>query len=88
MNKDPLLTPQTIIATVTMLVFAGTVVAVFNYGSAETISQVVGGVTGLAGMVISFFFGSSRSSQAKDQTSAELQSKLADAVTTPTPPKG
>ena len=76
---DPLLTPQTVIALFGMTIVAGTVVAVFALGTAEVRSQTVGGVLAMGGMIVSFFFGSSKGSQQKDATIA------AQAGATPTP---
>ncbi len=69
-RHDSLWSPQSVIALVGMLIFAGVVAAVFVLGSSELVSQTVGGVLAIAGMITSFYFGSSKGSQAKDATIA------------------
>ncbi len=68
---DVLLSPQTIIALIGMLIVAGTVIGVFLKGDPPTLQLVVGLVIGTyGGSVFSFYFGSSKGSQQKDATIA------------------
>lgn len=60
--------PQTVIALLFLAILAGTVGAVFWFHDPQTISQTVGGVLGIAGMVAGFYFSSSVSSRRKDDT--------------------
>lgn len=73
MNDDKgLLAPQTIIALVVLVIFAGTIVGVFLSGDATSKAQTVGGVIALAGAAGSFFFSSSSGSKTKDDTITKL----------------
>jgi len=67
---DSLWSPQTIIGMFAMTIVAATIGGIFVVGDAPTISQTVGGVMTLGGTVVGFYFGSSRGSQAKDETAA------------------
>lgn len=67
-NLDRWGSPQTVIALAFLLILGGTVCAVFWFHDAQTISQTVGGILGIAGMVAGFYFGSNAASQRKDET--------------------
>lgn len=69
-STDSLWTPQSIVAFYGMSIFAGTVAAVFLFGTPETRSQTVGGVLAIASGIIGFYFGSSSGSQKKDERQA------------------
>lgn len=71
-SLDDWASPQTIIALVALTILGATVGAVFYKGDAQTISQTVGGVLGIGGMVVGFYFNSSASSQRKDGTIGAL----------------
>jgi hypothetical protein len=75
--NDSLLSPQFILAGITMGIVAGTVAAVLLHGDDGNIKLVLGFVFGLGSGVGGFYFGSSKSSQAKDAV-------LASQVTVPT----
>lgn len=75
--SDSLLTPQFILAGVTMAIVAGTVGAVLLHGDDGNIKLVLGFVFGLGSGVGGFYFGSSKSSQAKD---AVLAAQVAPVV--------
>ena len=64
--NDSLVNPQFILAAVTMGIVAGTVAAVLIHGDDGNIKLVLGFVFGLGSGVGGFYFGSSKSSQAKD----------------------
>lgn len=76
--NDSLTSPQFILAGVTMAIVAGTVAAVLFHGDDGNIKLVLGFVFGLGSGVGGFYFGSSKSSQAKDAV-------LAAQVTPPRP---
>lgn len=63
---EPLITPQSIIAIMAMLIVAGTVAAALMLGDASMRSQTVGGVMAIGSAVTGFYFGSSSGSQKKD----------------------
>lgn len=65
-TADPLITPQSIIAVMAMLIVAGTVAAALMLGDASMRSQTVGGVMAIGSAVTGFYFGSSSGSQRKD----------------------
>ncbi|HXJ61912.1 MAG TPA: hypothetical protein VNU68_35180 [Verrucomicrobiae bacterium] len=65
-TNDSLISPQFILAGVTMAIVAGTVGAVLLHGDDGNIKLVLGFVFGLGSGVGGFYFGSSKSSQAKD----------------------
>lgn len=64
--NDSLTSPQFILASITMAIVAGTVAAVLFHGDDGNIKLVLGFVFGLGSGVGGFYFGSSKSSQAKD----------------------
>jgi hypothetical protein len=66
MPVEPLITPQSIIGIIGMLILAGTVAAVFYVGDPETRSQTIGGVLAIGGTIVGFYFGSSKGSASKD----------------------
>lgn len=80
---EPLLTGQNIIALYAMTILAGTVAMVLAFGTPETKSQTVGGILALGGLVGGFYFGSSRSSQAKDATNASQAATIAAQAVAP-----
>ena len=89
---EPLITPQFILACVTMAIVGGTVGAVLWHGDDGNIKLVLGFVFGLGSGVGGFYFGSSQSSQKKDTTIAAmtgspgLLASGATTTTTVTPP--
>jgi len=85
---DPLISPQTIVAVIGMLIVAGTVAAVFVIGTPETKSQTVGGVIAIGGTIIGYYFGSSRGSQAKDAGLIAAAAAAAPPVPPVVPPPG
>jgi len=69
---DTWTSPQTVIALVLLAILGATVAGVFWFHDAQTVSQTVGGVLGIAGMVAGFYFGSTASSKRKDDTISKL----------------
>jgi hypothetical protein len=69
---DSWTSPQTVIAMIGLAIMGGTVAGVFLRGDAPTISQTVGGVIGIGGMIMGYYFNSAISSQRKDTTIANL----------------
>lgn len=67
--------PQTVIALLLLAILGGTVGAVFWFHDAQTVSQTVGGILGIAGMVAGYYFGSTATSRKKDETISNLVSK-------------
>lgn len=85
-SNDSLMNPQFLLATFTMLIVAGMVAAIMWKGDDGNIKLVIGYVFGAATTISSFFFGSSKSSQAKDTALvAQLPSQPA-AVVVPVKP--
>ena len=76
--NDSLINPQFILAAATMLIVAGTVAAILIHGDDGNIKLVLGFVFGMGAGVGSFYFGSSKSSQAKD---AVLAAQVAPPIT-------
>ena len=89
-STDSLISPQFILAVLTMAIVAGTVAAVLLHGDDGNIKLVLGFVFGLGSGVGGFYFGSSQSSQKKDSTIAAMTTTpivpLATTTTTVTPP--
>ena len=82
--NDSLLSPQFILAVATMAIVAGTVVAVLLHGDDGNIKLVLGFVFGMGSGVGAFYFGSSKSSQAKDAVLAgQVAPPPGTVVTTP-----
>lgn len=67
--------PQTVIALLFLAILGGTVGAVFWFHDAQTVSQTVGGILGIAGMVTGYYFSSTSSSRKKDDTINTLVGK-------------
>ena len=65
-SADPLLTTQSVVAYATLLIVAGTVGHTLYTGDVQLRSQVLGGVLGIGGMVIGYYFGSSKGSADKN----------------------
>jgi hypothetical protein len=66
-HTDSLLSPQSIVAIIILIIVAGTVLGVFWRGDAAIMNSIAGLVVGSGiGAVTGFYFGSSRSSQVKD----------------------
>ena len=81
---DPLWTPQTIIALLGMGMVAGTIAGVFLKGDPPTLQLVVGLVIGTyGGSVFSFYFGSSKGSQKKDDALAAREAGMIPAAQQP-----
>lgn len=78
---EPLITPQSIIAVMAMVIVAGTVAAALMLGDASMRSQTVGGVMAIGSGVTGFYFGSSSGSQKKDA----MRAAAAVPPTAPTP---
>jgi hypothetical protein len=65
---DTWTSPQTIIGLATLTIMGATVAGVFWLGDKAMIGQTAGGVIGLGGAVIGFYFQTAISSQRKDST--------------------
>lgn len=63
---DKLLTQQSVIAYVVLAIVAATVGHTLYTGDVQLRSQVLGAVLGVGGMVVGYYFGSSKGSQDKD----------------------
>lgn len=91
-TNDSLISPQFVLAVMTMAIVAGTVGAVLWHGDDGNIKLVLGFVFGLGSGVGGFYFGSSQSSQKKDLTIAAMTggpvtgAAGATTVVTTTPP--
>jgi uncharacterized membrane protein YfcA len=85
-SNDSLLSPQFILAGFTMAIVAGTVSAVLMHGDDGNIKLVLGFVFGMGSGVGAFYFGSSKSSQAKDAVLAEKITPAPGTTTTTTTP--
>ena len=72
------------------LLLLGLAVRVIMYGaptdSLELLKQGVNALINIVMMVMGFFFGSSKSSQSKDETQAKVTEKLADKMVQAPPP--
>lgn len=80
---EPLLTAQTLIALAGVVMVAGTIIGVFLKGDPPTLQLVVGLVMGTFGSsIFQFYFGSSRSSQRKDDAKFAQDAKTTTATTT------
>jgi H+/Cl- antiporter ClcA len=83
---EPLWTPQTIIALIGLAIVGGTVAAVFTKGDTGSQQLVTGIVLGTFGAAIfSFYFGSSKGSQAKDAQASAKDATIAALAGVPTP---
>ncbi len=84
--NDSLMSPQFILAIITMAIVGGTVAAVLIHGDDGNIKLVLGFVFGLGSGVGGFYFGSSQSSQKKDAVlAAQVVPLPGTTVTTVTP---
>lgn len=70
--NDSLMSPQVLLGTYGLTIMAAVSAAVVYRGDAAQINLVLGAVFALGGVISNFFFGSSKSSQTKDATIAQL----------------
>ena len=83
---EPLLTPQVIIGLVSMAIAGGTIATVLYQGDPQLRSQALVGAIGYGGTILGWFFGSSKGSQAKDQTIAAQAAAASSAPAAPPAP--
>ena len=84
--RTTLLTPQTLIGYMGMGIAGAVVGAVMVWGDPQTKSQTIGAVLGIMGMIVGFYFGSSSSSQSKDETIARRDLSAPTTTTVTAPP--
>lgn len=83
--EDSLRSPQFIIASLAMVIVAGTVAAVFARGDLPSINLAIGFVFGALGSApLGFYFGSSQGSQKKDAVIAAKVPPVQGTTTTTT----
>lgn len=66
-DPDSWTSPRTAIGICLMVILGGTIGGVFWFHDPQTISQTVGGVYGLAGVAIGWYFGSSKTAENKEK---------------------
>jgi len=85
-GNNSLWTPQMIMGMYGMTIVAGAVAAAIFLGAPETRGQAIGAAITFGGLILGFYFGSSKGSQDKDTANVKLQERSVVPAPTPVAP--
>jgi hypothetical protein len=84
-KADAMLTPAAIVAVLIMVIFVASLAVAYFTRDSTSLTLMIGAVISMAGTVVNFYLGSSKSSQAKDATIASLSAPTPATQTGTTP---